>query len=101
MNPLSPAPSRASPSYSVWKASAHLTKPLARLSAREIYIHPTFLEKYVSKDGIQDGVDTKILPGNSPIMNMYRQIFLEQKNFIFLSIILEIDWEIQTVVPRL
>jgi hypothetical protein len=34
-------------------------------------------------------------------MNMYGQIFLEQKNFIFLSIILEIDWEIQTVVPRL
>jgi hypothetical protein len=97
MNPLSPAPSRASPSYSVWKASAHLTKPLARLSAREIYIHPTFLEKYVSKGG----VDLKILPGNSPIMNMYRQTSLEQTNFIFLSIILEIDWEIQTVVPRL
>jgi hypothetical protein len=33
-------------------------------------------------------------------MKMY-QIFLEPNIFIFLSIILEIDLDIQTVVPRL
>ena len=32
---------------------------------------------------------------------MYRQVFLEPKIFIFLNIILEIDLDIQTVVPRL
>src|SRR5580692_3240345 len=42
----------------------------------------------------------QILPGNPLIMRMY-QIFLEPKIFIFLSIILEIDLDIQTVVPRL
>jgi hypothetical protein len=78
MTPASLAPSRASPSFSGWKASAHLTKPLARLSAREIYII-NLSKKLRHLKMVSISKLTRKFANHE---KMYRQIFLNQR-FLF------------------
>jgi hypothetical protein len=78
MTPASLAPSRASPSFSGWKASAHLTKPLARLSAREIYIIDLFKKVRHLKMVSTSKLTRKFANHENVSAN-----FLEPKIFIF------------------